>query len=248
VQSRHDLVFDHLRAEQEQIEEILSGLTESDWHSASGAPGWTVADVVLHLAQTEEVVAASAAGDEGPLGWGIGSASVDSVVDRWVREERAAPSEVFRRWREARRNALAGLTQADPQARLRWVKTPLRPATLATTRLAEHWAHALDITGPLGIPYPDTERLWHIAWLGHRTLPYAFELTGETSPDIFCDLVAPDGTAWRFGPPDAESTISGPAGAFCRVGARRLGAEDSGLVTQGQYGATALRVLRNYAA
>ena len=34
---------------------------------------------------------------------------------------------------------------------------PVKPATLATTRLAEHWAHGLDITGPLGIDFPDTE-------------------------------------------------------------------------------------------
>jgi hypothetical protein len=35
----------------------------------------------------------------------------------------------------------------------------LKPATLATTRLAEHWAHGLDITRPLGIAFPDTARL-----------------------------------------------------------------------------------------
>jgi hypothetical protein len=40
---------------------------------------------------------------------------------------------------------------------------PLKPATLATTRLTEHWAHALDITGPLGIELPDTGRLRHVA-------------------------------------------------------------------------------------
>ena len=51
--------------------------------------------------------------------------------------------------------------------------------TLATTRLAEHWAHGLDIAGPLGADFPDTGRLRHIAWLAHRTLPYALSLAGE---------------------------------------------------------------------
>ena len=63
-----------------------------------------------------------------------------------------------------------------PTARWRGRRAPLKPATLATTRLAEHWAHALDIVEPLGIPFPDTDRLRHIAWLGHGTLPYAFGL------------------------------------------------------------------------
>ena len=38
---------------------------------------------------------------------------------------------------------------------------PAKPATLATTRLAEHWAHGLDITGPLRVEFPDTGRLRH---------------------------------------------------------------------------------------
>ena len=55
----------------------------------------------------------------------------------------------------------------------------VKPATLATTRLAEHWAHGLDIAGPAGAEWPDTDRLRHIAWLAHRTLPYAFGLAGQ---------------------------------------------------------------------
>ncbi|HVB27029.1 MAG TPA: hypothetical protein VNE21_03850 [Mycobacteriales bacterium] len=64
---------------------------------------------------------------------------------------------------------------------------------------------------------------------------------------MFCELTGPDGTSWRYGPPDAESTITGSAGAFCRVGAQRLAPEDSGLVATGPYGQRALAVVRNYA-
>jgi hypothetical protein len=52
---------------------------------------------------------------------------------------------------------------------------------------------------------------------------------------------------WTFGPDEAESQISGPAGAFCRVAARRLDAAASGLQATGPHGASALRVVRNYA-
>ncbi len=61
-------------------------------------------------------------------------------------------------------------------------------------------------------------------------------------------LTAPDGATWSYGPPDADSTITGPAGDFCRVGARRLAPEQTGLVTTGPHADAALRVLRNYAA
>jgi uncharacterized protein (TIGR03084 family) len=241
-------VFDDLVAEQDRLEGILAGLDDSAWSSPSGAAEWTIADVVLHLAQSEEGVLASVTGA------GLGNrpapgVTVDEMMDRLVREDRAAPAEVFQRWRRARRDAVAALRTADPDRPLQWVEAPLKPATLATTRLAEHWAHGLDITGPLGIDFPDTARLRHIAWLAHRSLPYALTLAGDQPYDVSCELTAPDGTTiWRYGPPGADSMIAGPAGAFCRVAARRLAPAESGLRVTGPHGAAALRVLRTYAA
>jgi hypothetical protein len=43
-------IFDDLATEQERLETILVGLDEAQWMSPSGAQGWTIADVVLHLA------------------------------------------------------------------------------------------------------------------------------------------------------------------------------------------------------
>ncbi|GAB1646611.1 maleylpyruvate isomerase family mycothiol-dependent enzyme [Krasilnikovia sp. MM14-A1259] len=241
-------VLNDLVEELDRLEAILSALPRSAWGAASAAPGWTVTDVVLHLAQTEEAVTASADGRDFEFEAGTGDRTLDEVMDRLVRAEPAAPDAVFARWRAARRSSLAALRDADPHRPLRWAAAALRPQTLATTRLAEHWAHGLDITGPLGIPFPDTDRLRHVAWLAHATLPYAFSLTGLTPRDVFCELVGVSGQTWRFGPPDAESRITGPAGAFCRVGAQRLAPGASGLHTDGPHAAAALQVLRTYAA
>jgi hypothetical protein len=70
---------------------------------------------------------------------------------------------------------------------------------------------------------------------------------GQPAP-VRCELTAPDGaSAWRFGPPEAESAIAGPAGEFCRVAAQRLAPADSGLTASGPHGAAALRLVRTYA-
>jgi uncharacterized protein (TIGR03084 family) len=238
-------VLDDLEAEQDGIERILLTLTEEQWRAGSGAPGWTIADVVLHLAQSEEAVARSVGGDD-ELDWHQLGATVDEAMDALVRAESGTPP--LPRWQAARRASVAALRAADPGTPLRWVATSLKPRTLATTRLAEHWAHALDITAPLGIDYPDTARLRHIAWLGHSTLAYAFALEGQADHPVYCELTAPDGATWTYGPPDAPSTITGSAGAFCRVGARRIPPEESGLTATGPHALAALRVLRNYAA
>src|SRR6516225_325893 len=243
-------VFDDLAAEQERLAGILGGLDEAQWMSPSGAAGWAIADVVLHLAQSEESVVVTVAG--GDLRTGLGQASggtVDERVAALVSAQRAAPDVVFGRWQRARRAALDALRGAQPDRPLRWVAAPVKPATLATTRLAEHWAHGLDITGPLGIEFPDTGRLRHVAWLAHRTLPYAMTRAGEQPAQVWCELTAPDGTSvWQFGPPDAESAITGAAGEFCRVAAQRLDPAQSGLAASGPHGATALRLVRTYAA
>ena len=174
-------IFDDLEAEQDRLEEILGGLDAAQWAAPSAAAGWTVADVVLHLAQSEEAVTASAGGAS--LRAGPGS-TVDQIMDDLVRAEREEPSVIFRRWREARRGAVSALRAADPGQPMSWVEAPLKPTTMATTRLAEHWAHGLDVTTPLDIPFPDTDRLRHVAWLAHRSLPYAFALTGAGAPDV----------------------------------------------------------------
>jgi uncharacterized protein (TIGR03084 family) len=242
-------IFDDLEAEQEQLHAVLTGLTGEQWRAPSAAAGWSVADVLLHLAQTEEGVIASAAGRMVGPAADHSELSVDEWADQWVRAERTAPAEVLARWDEARRGAVAALRSAEPSQPLPWVGPPLKPATLATTRLAEHWAHALDITDGLGLPYPDTGRLRNVAWLAHRTLPYAYAVAGQEMPGpVFCDLTGPDGTPWPIGPAGAGSVISGPAAAFCRVAAQRLAPGDSGLTTTGPHAEAALRVVRTYAA
>jgi uncharacterized protein (TIGR03084 family) len=243
-------IFDDLAAEQERLEEILAGLDEAQWGTDSGAAGWTIADVVLHLAQSEQAAAATAT--HGTLRGGLAAMTGDTMderADNAVRNERAAPAEIFARWQRARQAALAALRAADPDRPVEWMVGTLKPATLATTRLAEHWAHGLDITGPLGVDLPDTGRLRHIAWLAHRTLPYALTVAGEPVVAVRCELTAPDGAeSWMFGPQDAESVITGAAGEFCRVAARRVDPAQTGLKATGPHAATALRLVRTYAA
>ena len=240
-------VMDDFVAEALRLQGILGLLTQAQWQADSGADGWSVADVVLHLAQSDEAVAASADGADDRADVAR-AGPVDDWAARLVEAERTTPDLVFARWREARDTAVEALRGADPELPLPWVAGPMKPATLATTRLAEYWAHGLDITDPLGIDFPDSDRLRHIAWLAHRTLPYALSRAGEAPAAVRCSLTAPDEvTTWTFGPDDADSEITGPAGAFCRVAAQRLDPADSGLRATGPHGATALRVVRTYA-
>jgi len=236
-----------LEAEQDAIEAMVGQLSADELQQPSAAAGWSIADVLLHLAQSEESVVASITGDPVRPPFPVEGTTTDEIIENWVRAERGDPIETRERWREARRMSVRAPRDADPDTRYPWIAATLRPGALATTRLAEHWAHALDIAEPLGVDYPDTDRLRHIAWLGHRTLPYGFELAGEQPQPVYAELTAPGGERWTFGDADAPSRIVGTAGHFCRVGAQRLAPEKSDLVASGPYGDAALKVLRNYA-
>ncbi|HEX4815311.1 MAG TPA: hypothetical protein VFV66_21425 [Nonomuraea sp.] len=58
-------------------------------------------------------------------------------------------------------------------------------------------------------------------------------------------LAGPGGDRWTFGDPAAPNRITGLASEFCRVGARRLPPERTGLTAEGPRAAEALRVVRN---
>ena len=241
-------MIDDLAAEQESLESVLDGLTDDQWSAPSAAAGWSIADVVLHLAQTEEAVVAAVGSAGTPEMWRRGSRSVDDTAEAAVQAERASGRSVFARWQAARRSSVEALRAAEPHERVPWVASTLTPPALATTRLAEHWAHGLDITDALQLPRPDTDRLRHIAWLGHRTLPYGFQIAGQEPHEVFCELIGPSGATWSYGPVSADSTIRGSASEFCRVGAHRLAPKQTSLQSEGPYALAALRVLRNYAA
>lgn len=244
-------VFEALAEEYRQFERMLLSIDEDSARSDSACPGWSVSDVVLHLAQTEEAVVATLTGSgDSSLGVPGGSASsVDELMQTWVEAERGGSfDEVRTRWREASRASLEALRSSDPGTTFAWVAAPLKARTLATTRLSEHWIHAQDIAQPLEVPYPDSDRLWQIARLAHRTIPYAFMRAGvSNAPEVYLELEGPRGDGWIFGERSAEVHITGQAGRFCRVAARRLSAAEASLTATGTRAEEVLKLVRTYA-
>ena len=246
-------ILDALAEQHAELETLLAGLDESAWAApVPRCPGWTVADVVLHLAQTDEMGAASASGRIGDVRSLVSdAANVDEGADQYVEQERgASPAELLDRWRGASRALKEALASADPSKRVPWVTNTLTPATLATTRIAESWIHTGDVADALGVSLPRADsRLRHIAWLAWRTLPYAFERAGKKlSGSVAATLIAPDGSEWSFGDVEtATTTVAGPAEDWCLVAARRLDPSTSDLHANGPDAGGVLALVRTYA-
>ena len=175
---------------------------------------------------------------------------VDAAAARSVELERDQPwSAIHERWRTSATTLEDAFRAADPHARVPWVAGELAVRTLATTRLAETWIHTGDVAYGLGTALEPSDRLWHVTRLAWRTLPYTFARAGREPPGpVAFALAGPHGDAWDFGTDDgAPTTIRGSAVDLCQVAARRVAAEDTGLVGEGPDAEVVLELVRTYA-
>ncbi len=94
-----------------------------------------------------------------------------------------------------------------------WFGPPMSPASMATARFMETWAHALDVYDALEVAPEPTDRIRHVAHLGVRTRDFAFGVRELEPPaeEFRVELVAPSGEAWTWGPEDAAQSVRGPA-------------------------------------
>ena len=243
-----------LRDQQGELAGYVDGVGEADLLRPSRCPGWTVADVLLHLAQTNEMAIASV---EGRLGTFVDEAVVGlqpvGSIDEWagalVDLQRGSPIESRDRWITSAEAQADAFESVDPATRLTWVAGDLAARSLATTRLTETWIHTVDIAVAFGAPPAPTDRLWHVARLAWRTVPYAFAQAGvEASGSVAFELVAPNGSSWDFGTDDSPATvISGSALDLCTVAGQRANAAATDLIGVGPDAEAVLRLVRTFA-
>jgi uncharacterized protein (TIGR03084 family) len=240
----------------EQVDELRSmvgPLDEDGLATPSACAGWSVADVLLHLAQTNEAAVASVHGDLAAVEGQWGHArrgDVDEAAGDAVEAERGATgAEVRARWDRSAQAMVAAFAAADPAARVEWVVGQMAARTLATTRIAESWIHTGDIAEGLGVVRPPADRIRHIVYLVHRTIPYAFRRAGrEPAGTVRFEVTSPvDGDAWAFGDAHAATVVTGPALDLCRVAGQRAAAADTALVATGPDGADVLALMRTFA-
>lgn len=244
-----------LAEQQAELRDLLGGLAATEWHAPTRCEGWDVKDVVLHVAQTNEMAIASVDGrlDEFLMAAGRGlapAADVDEGAARMVERERALSSDdVCSRYSTGAADLLTRIEAADPHARVQWVAGQLSVRTLTTTRLAETWIHTGDVAEAVGASLAPAERLRHIARLAWRTLPYAFERDGRTlAGPVAFELVGPGGEPWTFRPSEAAvTTIRGDGVELCNVAARRVAPSDTSLSGEGPDATAVLELVRTYA-
>ena len=232
-----EAVLVDLSAEGDALEALVVPLDEDGWRRLTPAEGWDVATTIAHLAWTD--AAAIAAGTD-KVAW-------DELVLRamanptgFVDEEafagaKATGAEILAWWRAGRPALVTMLREYPEGQKLPWYGPPMSPASMATARFMETWAHTLDVADALGVELEPTDRLRHVAHLGVRTRNYAYGVheLAPPSEEFRIDLVAPSGEVWSYGPEDAAQTLTGSAYDFCLLVTQRRHRDDLDLVATG---------------
>jgi uncharacterized protein (TIGR03084 family) len=232
-----ETVLADLTAEGDALDALVAPLDEAGWRTPVPAEGWDIATTVVHLAWTDECAIAAGADKEA---WDalvlLGLQDPAGFVDAQALEgARASGADILARWR-AGRPGLARMLREFPEGqKLPWFGPPMSPASMATARFMETWAHALDVHDALEVAYEPTDRIRHVAHLGVRTRNFSFGVHEMAPPteEFRVDLVAPSGDVWSYGPEDAAQTLTGSAYDFCLLVTQRRHRADLDLVATG---------------
>ncbi len=241
-------ILDDLKAEQEALDGLVSGLSEAQWDLPTPAEGWSVRDSISHLAHIDEVAVAVLRGDNTPfelakkLLMGFNNIGLD-------KGRTMTPSGILRWWREARQVELEELAKRDPKERIPWFAMPMGARAFATARLMETWAHGLDCYDTVGAEPTDTDRLRHVALLAYLARPWAYQVNGIPLPPnaLRMELILPSGAPWVQGSEGAVDRIRGKVGDFCRVSVRRRHWLDTDLEVRGDEAKRFLEIAQAYA-
>jgi uncharacterized protein (TIGR03083 family) len=229
----------------DDIDTLLAGLSDQQWHAQSPLPGWTVHDVTAHLIGTESMLQGVATPDAD-----IDVSTLKHVRndigmlnERWVRKLRGVSAtqllEEFRVTTAKRREALSGMSDDD------WnqiTATPAGPDTYGRfmrVRDFDCWMHLHDVRDAVDRPAADVDvggpasRLaldemaasmgFVVGKLGGAPdgSRVAIELTGPLQRSIYVDVSGRGQVVEDFGGQQPTATISLDALLFSRLAGGR---------------------------
>ena len=226
-------LLDDLAREHADVDALTADV---DLSRDTPASGWTVGDTIAHLWFFDRE-ATTALVDPDGFAHILDEAvnQPDAYMARTLSEGKQLGNELPAVWRRTRSDLLAALRATPASTKVPWFGPPMSPASFATARMMEYWAHGQDIADALGVTRRPTDRLRHICHLGVRTRGFSYIVRGMTPPetDVYVTLTGPSGDEWTWGEPSSADRVSGTALDFCLVVTQRRLVTDTGLEMTG---------------
>lgn len=225
-------LLDDLRAEQADLRRIVE---TADLDASTPAEGWDVRDAVAHLAGSDaEALKAATRPEQFVSELPQIAQDIDGFLTGQLTARRGLSREqLLEDWQRGFDDMVDAFATVPAGTKVPWYGPPMSPASFATARLMEYWAHGQDVADGLGVRRRPTDRLRHICHLGVRTRGFAYANRGLVAPDVpvAVQLTAPDGGTWSFA--EGEQRVTGPAEDFCLLVTQRRHRDDLRLVAEG---------------
>lgn len=249
MNDRDAVLLEDLANEVQSLDALLATLTPEQWHVPTPAPGWNVADQVIHLGLFDRRCMWSMVNPE-RFTEDLNNMRTNGGVDGLQQAERhRAPDDLLAWWRTGAADLLSAAHTTDLSARCAWYGPAMSATSMLTARLMETWAHGYDIADAVGATPVATHRLKHIAHIGVRAMPFAFATNKREVPkgDVLVSLTAPDGETWTWGEDSASSSVRGNALDFCLAVTQRRHLDDCNLVVAGEPATTWMSIAQAFA-
>ncbi len=224
-------------AEHDDLRAILADIPAEDWERPTPAAGWTVRDQISHLAYFDSATWLSMVD---PDAFRAARAEALADIEKFVAAtlsygEGISGAELLDRFTEERRSLVEAARSMPDGVRIPWYGPDMSVPSKITARIMETWAHGQDVADALGVTRPPTDRIRHVCDIGIRARPFSYRSRGLEPPEtpLRVELVAPDGSLWEWGPPDAADRVTGPALDFALVVTQRRLLADTAVAAEG---------------
>ncbi|MEM7253333.1 MAG: TIGR03084 family metal-binding protein [Pseudomonadota bacterium] len=226
-----------LRAEGDELDELLGSLGPSDWDRPTPFKNWTINDVVAHLHGGDWLAVLSLTDSE---------KFVDLIARRQEARDRGDDTSQFgpklatgealhAQWRAYFIEMCERLGASEPDRRLKWVGPDMGVRMFTTARQMETWAHGQDIYDLLRKPRQYDDRIKNIAVIGVKTFGWTFANRGQNAPGPapLVRLSAPSGETWEWNTDNPTNRVEGSAVEFCHVVTQGRHVDDTSLKVVG---------------
>lgn len=230
-------IVDDFIAECDALEQLLEGVSDSDWAKPTQFFDWTLEDVLLHLhfwnkavdmallrpeefqSMMKEVMVVLVKG-------GLRGTEDARVKERGV--------DLFHVWRDNYRQMREHWSELDPKHRVAWAGPDMSVRSAITARQMETWAHSQEIFDLMGVERQEDDRIRNIVVLCVNTYGWSYKVRGLETPGPMpqLHLTSPSGELWSFGE-EGENSITGSAVQFAQVSAQTRNIADTDLVVVG---------------
>lgn len=230
-----------LRAEGDELNALLSTLSESDWVRSTPFKNWTVNHVMQHLHQGDWMKVLSMKDTDRFLEVSKARRAARERNDgtTGLEDSGFAPGEgpaLREQWHRYFEEMCDLMAASDPKRRIKWVGPDMSIRMAATARQMESWAHGQDIYDLLRKPRTPTDRIKNIAVLGVKTYGWTFANRDQPTPGDapYVRLTAPSGAIWDWGEGNDGNKVEGSALEFCQVVTQGRNIADVNLTVVGE--------------